>query len=318
MALIDTLNAIMNNFPEVIQNNVVENYPLWKYLGQSKIGQASGDEIQVYTIYGTPSLNTWDGTSTLTASETEISTKAVYNWAYSYIAEKIEYKNFLAAANAGKHVIANLATQKAQAIERGFGLGLESELFSVYDGTNHTFNGIPDIVNSADPTNQASGLGGIAVADASWWAAHTLAYNSANGDLRWHMQKMVRMLSVPPFGMPDLIITTGDVIDKFAGEVMDKQGYMSESVEKAKGFGFPIAFTFDGIPVTWSPNATSGTMYFLNSKFLSLVVHPNDFINISPWKETSTTDKNLISTATLTAQLVTSARQAMGYITGIA
>lgn len=311
----DTLNALMNNFPEVIKSNVVENYPLWKYLTQHKIGQPSGDKIEVYTVYGTPTIHTWDGTATLTPSETETSTKAVYDWAYSYVSEKIKYKDWLAAATAGKHAIASLAEEKAKAIERAFGLGLEENLFHAYDGSTYTFNGIPDIVNDSDPTNQSSGLGGITVGDASWWASNKLTYNSANGDLRWHMQKMKRILSVPPFGGPDLIITTGDVIDKYAGEIMDKQGILPTN--KAIEWGFKDITPFAGIPVVWSPHCPSGTMYFLNSNYLSLVIHPKDFINITPWKEVSTTDKNLISNATLTAQLVASSRLAMGYITGI-
>ena len=310
----NTLNALMNNFPDIIQSNIVENYPLWKYLTQHKIGQTSGSQIQVYTTYGTPSITAWDGHSTISSATTETSTKAIYSWAHAYISETINYNDWLDAATAGKHAIAGLAKEKAKAIERGFGLGLETHLFHIYDGTSYTFNGIPDIINSADPTNQATGLGGIAVADASWWAANTLAYNSTN-TLRWHMQKMLRMLSVPPFGKPDLILTSGDVIDQYGGEIEDKVGILPTN--KGLKWGFENIVPFAGIPVVWSPDCTANTMYFLNSKFLSLEVHPNDFIKIRPWEKTSTTNLNLITTATLTAQLIASSRYAMGYITGI-
>jgi hypothetical protein len=314
MALTDTLNSLMVNVPEAIKNIVTEQVPLAKWALQHKIGRLGGSEIKVPIMYDTPGLTAYNGTTdTYTASRTEVLTQATYTWGMYYHTEAIYKKEWLEAAVGGKNAIANLAKVKSEAMQIGVQKGLETELFATYDGTTHTLNGLPDIVTNTDPTNQASGLGNIAVADLSTWIANVMAYDSANGDLRHHMSSMVRQIS-NIVGKPDLIITTGDVFDEYYDEIAAKQGFLGS---KIPDYGFTSVIPFQGIPVTWSENCPAGYMYFLNSKAMSLRIHPEDFIKITPWEQKSTTDPTLVSTVSLTMQMVVSARNALGVITGI-
>ena len=310
----DTLNSITRELAIVTQDNVLTSIPLVKYLTQNKLGQVDGQYIEALTRYAVPNLTVWDGDDALSPATTETTTKARYSWAYAYTAEVINRKHWLAAKQKGERAIIGLAKDKMQAMEDGIKLGFDKELFTEYDTPTHTFNSLVDIVKATDPTHQAGGLGGIKVDDAAWWKANVLAYNAANGDLRWHMQKMLRLCG--KIGTkPDLIMTTGDIIDKYGGEIYSKEGILSQ---KSIEWGFPNVIPFaGGIPVTDDDNATARCMYFLNSNILSLVVHPDDFFQVSDWQETSTTDLNLIAHITLTAQLITSARRGLGIITGI-
>jgi len=310
----DTLNSFMKNFPDIIRDNVVKNVPLVKWALQHEMGQRDGNKIEVGIRFATPGITAFNGTTdTFTISQTETHTKAVYQWGFYYHTEAIYWRDWQAAKN-NKNSIANIAVERGEAMKDGVMTGLEAELFAVYDGTTHTFNGLPDIVSTSDPTNQASGLGGIAVADAPWWKANSVAYDSSAGDLRHFMSSMVRQLSVAPFGKPDLIITTGDIYDKYYDEIASKQGFLGS---KIPDYGFDSVIPFQGIPLTWSEHCPSGTMYFLNSKFMHLKIHPDDFIKISPWEKKSTTDPTLVSTVTLSAQMIVSARKALGIITSI-
>lgn len=309
----NTLNSIMRELEITMADNVIMHNPIVKYLTQSKVGQPDGVYIEARARYATPSLTMWDGDAELASpNTTETQTKARYTWAHGYVHEKISRTNWQAAAQSGERAIAGLAKETSIAMEDGINLGLEEEWFTEYDGSTHTFNSLVDIVKTTDPTNQASGLGGIALADATWWAANTLAYNSANGDLRYHMQRMLRTCG--KIGKPDLIITTEDVINKYEDDIYSKMGILSDTV---KAWGFQDLIPFSGVPVYYSPKCTANTMYFLNSNFLELVIHPDDFIKVADWQEKTTTDLNLVSHATLTSQIITSCRRSLGYITGI-
>ena len=310
----DTLNSITRELAIVTQDNVLTSIPLVKYLTQHKLGQVDGQYIEALTRYAVPNLTVWDGDADLVPAETETTTKARYSWAYAYTAQTISRNHWLAAKQKGERAIIGLAKDKMQAMEDGIKLGLDDELFTEYDTPTHTFNSLVDIVKATDPTHQASGLGGIKISEAPWWEANVLAYDDSKGDIRWHMQKMLRLCS--RIGTkPDLIMTTGDIIDLYGDEIYSKEGILSQ---KSIEWGFPNVIPFaGGIPVTDDDNATSGCMYFLNSNYLSLVVHPDDFFQVSDWRETSTTDLNLIAHITLTAQLITSARRGLGIITGI-
>jgi len=310
----DTLSSITRELEIATADNVLINTPLLKYLTQNKIGQLEGEYIWTRPRYAVPGLTMWDGVATLNPGPTpEIYTKAKFNWAHGYSSITINRNDWLAAAHKGERAIAGLAKEIQIAKEDGIRKHLEEELFTEYDGTSHTFMGIPDIVKDSNPTNLPTGLGGITVADAPWWVANTLTYNSANGGLRYHMQRMVRTCGKIGSN-PDLIITTEDIINKYEDEIYTKVGILSE---KVRNWGFINLIPFQGIPVVFSPYCPAGNMYFLNSKFLSLVIHPDDWLKSSDWKEKSTTDLNLISNTTFTAQLVTSARNSMGVITGI-
>jgi len=313
----DTINSICRELEVNAADNVINNTPLVKYLRQSKIGQLEGEYIWTRPRYAVPDLTMWNGTDALSSnSDTEIMTKAKYPWAHGYMSETITRNNWLAAANKGERAVAALAKEMMIAMEDGLRDDLETELFTEYDGSSHTFMSIPDIVNKADPTNLSGGLGGIdVVTDTTnaWWQANTLAYNSSNGGLRLHIQRMMRTCSKVG-SKPDLIITTEDIVNQYEDEIYTKLGILSE---KVKSWGFTDLIPFQGVPVYYSDDCTSETMYFLNSKYLNLIVHPDDWLKRSDWKETSTTNLNLISNTTFTAQLITSCRISMGYITGI-
>jgi len=159
----DTLDSICRELEVMSADNIINNTPLFKYLTQSKIGQPDGQYIWARPKYAVPSLTMWNGTDALNpASDTEMMTKAKYPWAHGYMAEKITRNNWLAAANKGERAIAALASEVMTGMEEGLRSDLETEFFTEYDGTSHTFMGIPDIIKNADPTNLGSGgLGGL-------------------------------------------------------------------------------------------------------------------------------------------------------------
>jgi hypothetical protein len=68
---------------------------------------------------------------------------------------------------------------------------------------------------------------------------------------------------------PDFIITTQTYFEAYEG-ILQPQERFNDSKTADGGFQNLL---FKGVPLTWDPNCTASKMYFLNTKYLKLVVH---------------------------------------------
>jgi hypothetical protein len=319
MALgIDTLNAYLKIKPitDGFVNQVITQSPFLNLMkkGKAFVTKAGGDYIKVSLNYAlskdATSFQSWDGSTEITLpTDYSFATEGKYKWGYWVAKDLITYKQWMEQEKT-EDSIADFAKNRLDNMAMNISREMETQLFTAYDGSSTSF-GIPDIAKTTDPANYATGLGDITVANGSWWAAHSETYASASTLVK-QMYHMLNHLSVYS-STPTLIVTTQAVFEHFADEAFDKSGYLVHDEIPLK-LGFKAGASFNGIPVVWSDQCTAETMYFLNTDYLKLVIHPDANFKSTGWQQVSTTNLNYLALTTLSYNLVCSNRAAQGLL----
>ena len=110
---------------------------------------------------------------------------------------------------------------------------------------------------------------------------------------------------------PDAIFTDQDVFEYFEKALQPQERYQNTQVANS-GFA---NLTFKGIPLLWDRDCPDKEMYFLNSKYINLVVHRDADIATGAFQTPENQD---VSTAQILFQgnLTTNNRRMLGKITG--
>ncbi len=319
MALaIDTLNSVIKAKP-ITDGFVSQVYTQSPFLDFMRKGKAFVSrrvhDIRATLLYNQPNtFGAWSGSGTISLpSDYEALTEAVYNWGFYVGKDLITYKQWQTQEKT-EDAILDFAQMRLTNLANSISKAMEANLFAEYDGSNHTVFGIPDIVSTTDPTNYAAGLGNIKVADLSLWKTQTATYSSTDS-LAEQMYSMLLDIK-DAGGDTKIIITDKDALMKYAKENYDKSGFLVQD-RIPMSLGFKSGSSFQGIPIVMSDNVASGTMYFLDTDYLKLVVHPDANFKSTGWKQVAVNDLDLVNLTTLTYALICSKRNAQGVITGI-
>jgi len=288
--------------------------------GKAFVTKMGGDYVKVGLEYAlNTSFAAWDGEGAITLPTkgqylSEFVTEGRYKWGYHVAQDLITYKQYMEQEKA-EDSIESFAKSRLSNMADAIGRSMETNLFTAYNGSTYTAFGIPDIVRATNPANYATyGLGDIDIGDMPLWKSDIDIYTSAQ-TLARQMFHMINSLAYN-YGTPDLIVTTQDVFEIFADEAYQKAGYLVRDEIPLK-LGFQTGGSFNAIPVVYSDKCTSGYMYFLNTKYLKLVVHPEANFKSTGWQQVATNNLDLLALTTLTYNLVCSNRAAQGALTGI-
>jgi len=312
----NTLNSYLKvkSITDGFINQVITQSPFLDLMrkGKAFVTKAGGDYIKVSLNYA---LNTtfaaWSGAGAVTSTTglTAYATEGQYKWGYFYARDLLTYKQWMEQEKT-QDSIEDFAKNRLSNMADGISRSMETQLFTAYDGSTTAF-GIPDIVNTGNPSSYGTGLGDIAVADGSWWASHSETYSSSSTLVK-QMFHMLNHLSV--YGStPDLIVTTQAIFEHFADEAYEKAGYLVHDEIPLK-LGFKSGGSFNGCPVVWSDQCTAQTMYFLNTKYLKLVVHPEANFESTGWQQMATNNLDLLALVTIAYNVVCSNRAAQGLL----
>lgn len=147
---------------------------------------------------------------------------------------------------------------------------LSQQLFS--DGTG---NGGKDITGLEAMVAATGTYGGVNSATYTFWQAYVESTSEALG-----LPKMRTAFNTPTLGgkdHPDLIVTTQTLFEKYEALLTSMNNYTSfmtnSAGTKSLGDAGFQALEFKGQPIVYDELCPSGTMYFLNSKHMKLVVH---------------------------------------------
>ena len=258
------LATTLANYRDQLTDNVFTARPLTYFLtDKGRIRMIDGGtKIVEPLIYGTNStVSSYAGYDTIGLTAQDGITAAEFEW--KQYAASIAISGIEEAKNNGDQAILNLLEAKVMQAEESMREGFNTMFFG--DGTGNSgkdWNGLGNLV-------EASGtVGGInrATAGNEYWRS----YEDNNNDPLTLAQMATAYNSVSVGNdHPDMVLTTQTLYEKYEALLQPQLRYTDTKTADA---GFQNLL-FKAAPVVYDVGCAAGVMYFLNSKYLTLVGH---------------------------------------------
>ena len=258
------LSTTLANYRSQLTDNVFTARPLTYFLmDKGRIRMLNGGtKIVEPLIYGKNStVGSYSGYDSLSLTPQEGITAAEYEW--KQYAASISISGIEEAKNNGEQEIINLLEAKIMQAEESMRESFNLMFFA--DGTGNggkDWNGLGNLV-------EASGtVGGInrATAGNEFWRSYE--ENTATALTLAQMATAYNTVSVGN-DHPDMILTTQTLFEKYEALLQPQLRYTDTKTADA---GFQNLL-FKAAPIVYDVHCPSGTMFVLNSKYLTLVGH---------------------------------------------
>ena len=258
------LSTTLANYRDQLTDNVFTDRVLTNHLMQKgRIRMLNGGtKIVEPLIYGQNStVASYSGYDTIALTAQTGITAAEYEW--KQYAASIAISGIEEAKNNGEQEIINLLEAKIMQAEESMREGFNTMFFA--DGTGNSgkdWNGLGNIVESGNS------VGGInsATAGNEYWRSYE--ENTAGALTLAQMATAYNTVSVGN-DHPDLVLTTRTLFEKYEALLQPQLRYTDTKTADA---GFQNLL-FKAAPVVYDTAAPAGNMFFINSKYLSLVGH---------------------------------------------
>lgn len=258
------LSTTLANYRDQLTDNVFTARPLTYFLSdKGRIRMLNGGtKIVEPLIYGQNStVASYSGYDSIALTPQTGITAAEYDW--KQYAASISISGIEEAKNNGEQEIINLLEAKIMQAEESMREGFNQMFFG--DGTGNSgknWNGLGNIV-------EASGtVGGInrATAGNEYWRSYE--ENTSGALTLAQMATAYNSVSVGN-DHPDMVLTTQTLFEKYESLLQPQLRYTDTRTADA---GFQNLL-FKAAPVVYDTHCTAGVVYFLNSKYLTLVGH---------------------------------------------
>jgi hypothetical protein len=256
------LTTTLANYRSTLTDNIFTARPLtYKLMENGRIRMLNGGtKIVEPLIYGTNStVGSYSGYETLSLTPQEGISAAEFEW--KQYAASIAISGIEEAKNNGEQEIINLLEAKIMQAEESMRESFNQMFFA--DGTGNSskdWNGLGNLVESGNT------VGGISSSTYSWWQSKE--ENTAAALTLAQMSTLYNNVSVGN-DHPDLLLTTQTLFEKYEALLQPQLRYTDTKTADA---GFQNLL-FKAAPVVFDVSCTAGVMYFINSKYLTLVGH---------------------------------------------
>lgn len=258
------LATTLANYRDQLTDNIFSARPLTFFLmDKGRIRMLDGGtKIVEPLIYGqNGTVSSYAGYDPIALTAQDGITAAEYEW--KQYAASIAISGIEEAKNNGEAAILNLLEAKVMQAEESMREGFNVMFFGDGTGnTNKNWNGLGNLV-------EASGtVGGInrATAGNEYWRSYE--ENTAGALTLAQMNTAYNSVSVGN-DHPDMVLTSQALYEKYESLLQPQLRYTDTKTADA---GFQNLL-FKAAPVTYDVHCTAGVVYFLNSKYLSLVGH---------------------------------------------
>ena len=258
------LSTTLANYRDQLTDNIFTARPLTYFLqdkGRMRMLNG-GTKIVEPLIYGTnATVGSYSGYDSIALTAQAGITAAEYDW--KQYAASIAISGIEEAKNNGEQEIINLLEAKIMQAEESMREGFNQMFFA--DGSGNSgkdWNGLGNLV-------EASGtVGGInrATAGNEYWRSYE--ENTAGALTLAQMSTAYNSVSVGN-DHPDMVLTTQTLFEKYEALLQPQLRYTDTKTADA---GFQNLL-FKAAPVVYDEHCTAGVVYFLNSKYLTLVGH---------------------------------------------
>jgi hypothetical protein len=258
------LTTTLANYRDQLTDNIFTARPLTYFLqDKGRIRMLNGGtkivEPLIYAESGT--VKSYSGYDSIALTAQGGITAAEYDW--KQYAASIAISGIEEAKNNGEQEIINLLEAKIMQAEESMREGFNRMFYA--DGTGNSgkdWNGLGNIV-------EASGtVGGInrATTGNEYWRSYE--ENTATALTLAQLATGYNSVSVGN-DHPDMVLTTQTLFEKYEALLQPQLRYTDTKTADA---GFQNLL-FKAAPVVYDEHCTAGVVYFLNSKYLTLVGH---------------------------------------------
>jgi len=259
------LSTTLANYRNQLTDNVFTARPLtYMLMEKGRIRMLNGGtKIVEPLIYGQNStVASYSGYDTISLTAQDGISAAEYDW--KQYAASIAISGIEEAKNNGEQEIINLLEAKIMQAEESMREGFNQMFFG--DGTGNSgknWNGLGNIVESGNTVGGINSAGGQGN---DWWRSYE--ENTAGALTLAYMNTAYNSVSVGN-DHPDVVLTTQTLFEKYEALLQPQLRYTDTKTADA---GFQNLL-FKAAPVMYDVHATAGVVYFLNTKYLTLVGH---------------------------------------------
>lgn len=267
--------TIRNIRPKVVDNFFRSKALFVRLMEKNKILLDGGRQIQQPVLYDAPPGGAYGRGDDLNIDQKNILTSFIFDWTRYYSAVTIDGLDEL--QNAGVQKIIDLAEIRMNAARMKIENDLGTDIFS--DGTGYAGKAIAGLRLAIDDGTTYGTYGGLARTAGA--AQGTVAY-AASGNINTTAATFTPDIATTAMGLatvgserPDLIVTTQTLWDRFHDRLQTQQRFPSTGTPGSQSMiaaGFP-SFSWSGAEVVVDNQCPAGSMYFLNTKYISLYVH---------------------------------------------
>lgn len=289
--------------------------PFWFWLKEKgRIEEIKGHRrIEVPVEYGTNDTATWltkGGTVPLT--ENQLMTMTYEDW--KYVAVTVMRYGIEDQQNRGAAQIENYVEKKINRAEEALNDEFERVFFS--DGTGQDQpNGVQNLVSTTPTTGTVHGIN-RATAGYEWWQnlhKHSSGVTSVAlvPDMRNCLNTMQLYTKIEQKDI--FMVTTQDIYEAYEDELLDYKVIQNSTLADAS-FEHMV---YKGRPIMWARLCPSGNMYFLNPRYLYVVIDPDYFMDMTDWKAIPDQVNDRVAQIICTTQMIITRPVSQLVMTGI-
>jgi hypothetical protein len=269
----EIVTTTLRNHPSEVADNVSANNALYRWMkSKGKIKTLSGgyEIIRPVDYAENQTYQRYSGYDTLNVQASDVLSAARYPWVQAAV--HVTASGAELRMNAGKEQLIDLAEARLQNATRTAANYMSLDLYS--DGAlANQMGGLANII-------QTAGTGTVGGIDSGTWTFWRNKFREIAGTNTWTKATIKGEMNALYLSLvrgadrPDVIVSTHDFFAAFWESLQDNQRFASADSAAA---GFQNLMYAGNIPVLFDSNtnfATTGErMYFLNTKYLELVVH---------------------------------------------
>jgi hypothetical protein len=270
----DTLLATtLNTYSNKLTDNIFTSRAFFFWLTskdriKSKSGGAKIVEQLIYA--GNNTAGSYSGYDTISLTAQEGISAAEYEW--RQFAASIAISGIEEAKNNGEAELLDLLEAKVMQAEETIKEELDQMFFG--DGTGNggkDWNGLGNLIGTT------GNPGNITASSNSWW--QSIVDSTSEALTLADLSSVYNQASVGN-DMPDMALTTRTLWERYESLLQPQQRF-SDSKTAEAGF---MNLMYKGAPVCFDTYCTSGSWYFLNSKYLKLVRHSDKWMSQTPFQ----------------------------------
>lgn len=282
----EILTTTLANHRDKLVDNIFSARPLAFFLkeaGQIKL-ISGGHKIVIPVVYeGNSTVGAYSKYEALSTTAQDGLTAAEFSW--KTWAGTISIAGIEEAQNAGTEQIIDLLEAKVmqteeQMIEKLDDWLITSTTTEATDSSNEAPTGIKRLVADSAGTS----IGGIDQTSDTWWAP---GYKDTTAEAI-SIGRMGTAYNTVSGGndQPNLVLTTRVLYEAYEALLQPQLRYSNSKTADA---GFQNLM-FKGAPVCFDTYVDAGYMYFLNTKYLQLVGHKDNWFKATPFVRPNNTD----------------------------
>lgn len=248
--------------------------------------------VQPIRVSRNTTAGSFAGYDVLDTTPQENESSLVFDWAQMYATITISWVEQI--KNRGRHQIINILNQKTDDAIDSLKDSFNTKLLQA-----ETVAGLKDPISlqelldttpSTDPTLGASRIGNVSGASFSFWRNKI-----KDGETSFAVSEMNTLYHDVSDGadFPTMILSHQTAYEAYENSLTDQIRYLDTKVADA---GIPNLL-YKAIPIFWDPNLSVNRMYFINTKYLELIIQAGaDFITtdfVTPDNQAAKTAKIL-------------------------